>query len=229
MKTAILLAGNIRTWELCKSNFQETFKDLDYDVFLSTYDVMYSYHPVNVSRFGVEEATIDDYYIFEQFRDVNLKGYNINQLSECSSLPFNIHEKFKSLHPNTYWHVVQIYNCLEYMRNYEKTTKVHYDNIIKTRCDLQYRPTDFSYINGQLLIDSCNVYPNDCILMAERNVFIDIIGYMLDEFFTPIDPDSHLNPPHGLLLSAINYLNIEVDKRHIMDHVIRYGGQKQYY
>jgi hypothetical protein len=44
MKTAIILVGNVRTWEECKENFITTFGG-DVDIFVSTYNKQYAYHP----------------------------------------------------------------------------------------------------------------------------------------------------------------------------------------
>lgn len=44
-KIAILLCGHIRTWEKCKNSFKNYFKDIDYDLYIHTYNNITNYHP----------------------------------------------------------------------------------------------------------------------------------------------------------------------------------------
>ena len=56
MKTAVLLIGNIRDWESCKPSFKQALGD--HDIFVSTYDVRYNYHPINKPAMGDLENEI---------------------------------------------------------------------------------------------------------------------------------------------------------------------------
>ncbi len=82
-KIAILLCGNIRTWELCKQNFIESFGHLENaDLFVCASNIQYDYHPVIAGRLNDFNDClymgIDD--IKPMFSDMDMFGNITSQL-----------------------------------------------------------------------------------------------------------------------------------------------------
>jgi len=73
MKTAIIIIGHIRTWIECKDNFIESFGHLNPDVYVSTYDLQYNYHPAQQHWMA---NALDNHLTYEEinnlFNNINL-------------------------------------------------------------------------------------------------------------------------------------------------------------
>lgn len=227
MKTAIILTGNIRTWAHTKENFKQTFSNLNADIFISTYNLQFGYHPWIKNYIGdFSDNILSDAEIFELFSDINVKQINISDINYINKIPNTVHDTFKNL-DNCFWQYIKLLEGINLMKSVEIGFK--YDRIIKTRFDLIYNSIEFKPLNNTIIIDSGNVFPNDCIFMTNRNSFVDICNFMVDEMYNPQYKNSHLNPPHGLLHNAIKHVGLTIDKQKIMNAVIRKNGTLQYY
>jgi hypothetical protein len=223
MKTAILLVGNIRTWSYCKENFLQTFGHLNPDIFVSTYNLQYNHHPYIRNLIGDNE---DAWLTNEEIADI-FSGINVKNISIDSNLHYNLPEDVNSLFTGletTFFQYLKFFQSVQIMNEYDE-----YDLVIKTRCDLLYNPINFDNVLNSIIIDSGNVYPNDCILIANKNNIVNISEFIMQEFFNPIYSNSHDTPPHGLLCNAINHLNIPVQQQKIMNCVVRKGNKIQQY
>jgi hypothetical protein len=70
MKVAVILSGNIRTWE--RSNLKD-FVDVDVDYFISTTNKRYNYHPFICSKYGYDSIN-DEIITNEEIENIlNLK------------------------------------------------------------------------------------------------------------------------------------------------------------
>src|SRR3989344_5660712 len=72
-KKAILLIGHLRTWEYCKKSFVASFSNEPCDIFLSTYDKQYGYHPYIQQTLKF----FDDHYLTERDIESSFKGLNL--------------------------------------------------------------------------------------------------------------------------------------------------------
>jgi hypothetical protein len=87
---------------------------------------------------------------------------------------------------------------------------------------------NFDDVDGKIIIDSGNVFPNDCFFMTNRDAAVKIAEFMMEEFFNPKYEDSAERPPHQMFLNAIKHNNLDVDVQKIMNCVVR-QNQIQYY
>jgi hypothetical protein len=234
MKTAILIVGNLRTWDKCKENFKQVFNHINSDVFVSTYDIQYNYHPAQMRWMGGDsDVYLTDDEIKSKFYDINVKGFNIESYNDILSLfktetLMSIDDKFKDdLH--SYLQYKKIKNAFNIMNEYELNNKFKYDMVLKIRSDIHHNTINFEMnVDNSIIISNGNVYPNDVFFSCSRNNFESIIDFIMKEFHNPIYENSHIQPPHTLLLNAIKHFNIDIKTYDIMNHVVRKTGIQYY-
>jgi hypothetical protein len=222
MKLAIFLIGNIRTWDFCKNNFTETFKNHDVDLFVSVDYYRYGHHPAIQGRINDnKDEFINQEYLKEQFNGFNLKRLDIRP---------RISEAFKHVNPK-FAQLSSSFSQIEKMNTIVNVVNLDgYDLAIKTRCDMMYAGFDIPVLGDKdVVVDSGNVHPNDCIIITNPNNMKDIYSFMYEEFFNPIFEDSHVDSPHRILLNALNYNKLNVQKNKMMDCVVRKNNIKEYY
>lgn len=235
MKTAIILNGNIRTWNLTGPSFIETFGGLAPDIFIETYDLQYGYHPhiqgvINDNA----DRVLSDIVIRSMLDNIapNIKHLKIS--SHLGVLQFLDSERSKldvnfRLIDNCFCQYYKYYNAMNAVVRHEQESGFQYDMIIKTRFDMMYNPIDYTPVQDNIIVDSGNVFPNDCIVVGTRNRMVEMANFMYFEFYHPTNPNSHTQPPHGLLKAAIDWVGCGINTQKIMDHVVRKNGKKQYY
>jgi hypothetical protein len=223
MKLAVLLIGNIRTWDYCKESFLKTFQRYNPDVYLVTENVRYNHHPYVQGSIGdSSDELIDKGTIEELFKNINLIDYCINdvepailKLRDPIFFPYNLSLK----------QFEKLITCTSLLRQ-------SYDVIIKTRCDLMYTDLIHNCLNfnsSDILVDSGNVYPNDCIIACNGDNMVNLSKSIFQEIFTPRFNDSHVNAPHNLLLNAARSLSLNFKAERIMQCVVRKGNNIRYY
>jgi hypothetical protein len=223
MKLAVLLIGNIRTWDYCKESFLKTFQRYNPDVYLVTENVRYNHHPYVQGSIGdSSDELIDKDTIEELFKNINLIDYCINdvepailKLRDPIFFPYNLSLK----------QFEKLITCTSLLRQ-------SYDVIIKTRCDLMYTDLIHNCLNfnsSDILVDSGNVYPNDCIIACNGDNMVNLSKSIFQEIFTPRFNDSHVNAPHNLLLNAARSLSLNFKAERIMQCVVRKGNNIRYY
>lgn len=234
MKAAILIVGNLRTWDTCKGNFKDIFNHLNADVFVSTYDIQYNYHPAQMHWMNRQpDVNLSEFEIISKFSDINVKSFNIENYNDVTTLFRNevvpkISDRFiNDLH--SYLQYRKIKKAFDIMVEYELNNNIEYDLIVKIRSDIHHNSINFEeYTNNSIIISDGNVYPNDVFFACSRNNFESIINFILNEFFNPIYDDSHIQLPHKLLLNAINHFNMDIKLQPIMSHVVRKTGNQFY-
>lgn len=205
MKIAVLLTGNIRTWS--ESNLFD-FIDVDVDYFISTTNKKYNYHPFISNKFGysnINDLIISDNEIKDMF-NMNYKKLIITDDDEINDQDFSTNMRNID---SCYHQYNRIKKVLEYVEEHETSEK--YDLIVKTRLDLKYFGKLSQYINvDNYIITSTGCGdPNDTIIISKRDNFFNIVNNIMLEFYNQIDPNSHLNPPHGLLQSMLDRFQIQ--------------------
>lgn len=199
MKVAVLITGNIRTWN--RSNLHN-FIDIDVDYYISTTNLKYNYHPFISNKYGynnVNNVLISDDDIKEIFNFTeNISIYNDTPIDKS-----NFNELMCDI-DSCYYQFNRIKESLKYINNY--------DVIIKTRFDLKYKGKLSEYVNikdNEIITSTGNGNPNDTIIISKLSNFKNIINYMIDEFTDKKSSTSHEMPPHGLLNSALNNFDIK--------------------
>jgi hypothetical protein len=217
MKIAVLLTGNIRTWE--QSNLSQ-FVDVDVDYFISTTNKKYNYHPYISNKFGysdINDIEITDDEI-KKLLDINYKELIITDDDEINNDDFSINMRNIDSCYHQFNRISKILNFVEkYEIEYGK-----YDLIVKTRLDLKYYGKLSQYLNIDNFIytSTGNGDPNDIILITKRDDFSNIINGIMSEFYNQLDSNSHLNPPHGLLQSMLNKYQLG-NRAHNISEIIR--------
>jgi hypothetical protein len=232
MKTAVLLVGNIRTWEKCKDNFIETIGKYDPDIFLSTYDVRYGYHPAVRNRIGYyDDEVLSRKEIADMFTGLKLRVVDYERLADANDRIYYALEKVHKMFGECYSYYAQYRKmkaAVDIMQKHEYEIGERYGRVIRTRCDLMHNGINFDDVENKILIDSSNVFPNDCFFMTNRNAAVKIAEFMMEEFFDPKYEDSAERPPHQMFLNAIKHNNLDVDVQKVMQCVVR-QNQIQYY
>lgn len=234
MKTAIILLGHVRTWEKTKDSFVSTFSHLNPDVFVSTYDRQYGYHPYirGLTNYHSDEVLTEDQItnLFSGISDNIFLDITEAEMMDkfISQQQVLIHPEMKGIE-SSMSQFIKMKHAVDNLIEIEKEKNIKYDCIIKTRCDILYEDgLNFSVNDNEVLVDSCNVFPNDCFIMAKRNSFIEISNFMVDEFYKFTNPTSNQNPPHIMLLNAFNKSSLNIVSKKIMKSVMRINGEQYY-
>lgn len=225
MKLAILLTGNIRTWDQTKKSFLDNFSHLRPDVYVCTYEQRYGYHPHI-------KGVINDHedYIMSHEEISNHFNSVAKVIRLCTpiddTIRAQVHHDFRDS-DNTVGQVLRLNECIDLMLEHSNTT---YDVVIKSRCDLLYEPVDFNIdLNSNVLIDSGNVFPNDCFYATTQANMINIARFMANEIVAPQYNDSHLQAPHQLLHNAVVGSGLSFTQQKIISGVLRKGNKVQTY
>jgi len=237
MKTALVIAGNVRTWTQNKQNFIDTFSCLNPDIFISTYNVLNCYHPFVASQHNAtQDYLIEREEVVELFSDLNPLNILVEDMKEVSQMlreeDSKFHPLLQNLHANCYGQYRKIKQAIDMVRYHEQKTGIKYDRIIKTRCDLAYIDNpDLSITENNIVYDwganPTNEYPSDHFLMGSRSTMYNLIDFIYNEFYNPVYDDSQSVPPHGFIRNAIRYNKLERNSRHIIKYLLRSDGFQQ--
>jgi hypothetical protein len=235
MKVALLMVGHVRTWQSCKENFKQVFKDKDFDVFITTYDLKYDYNQGVKTHLNFFEDEIlkqkDLSDVFSEFSPKSIEiedSLKINNLIEEESLKF--HNSFKNVYLDdnqmkpSYGYYRKLKKGLDLIEDYENNNNFKYDKIIKVRTDVIFNYIDFNFNEDEVLVtgpNDDNEYPEDLILMCNRNNMFNIVKFIIGEFYNPVYETSVLVRPHGLLKNAINHLNLKRVTKRFVNCILR--------
>ena len=206
MRIAVLLTGNIRTWS--ESNLFD-FIDVDVDYFISTTNKKYNYHPFISNKFGyndINDLVISNDEIKNIFNNIDYKELIINDDDEIKDDDFSVNMRKIDSCYHQYNRIKKVLSCVE---KHEVSGK--YDLIVKARLDLKYYVKLSQYIKVDNYIYTSTGYgdPNDMIIISKRDDLFNIINNIMLEFYNQTDPNSHLNPQHGLLQSMLNRFHLQ--------------------
>lgn len=233
MRTAIILSGFVRTWEETASSFNSTFSHMNPDIFVTTYNKRYGYHPHIKNKINYyDDEYIDVQKIEGMFTSITPKFVEVEDADILDKI---IDDENKNMHPamqgfnNSFGQARKLKLMVDYIQEYEKENNIVYDTIIKTRCDMLYHDNiDFNIASNEVLVDKGNVFPNDCVYMCNRDSFINATNYVFDEFYQYRNPKSSVAAPHGVLEAAFLNSNLKIITRPIMRSVLRVGGEDFY-
>lgn len=227
MKIAIALIGNIRTWDKCKQSFIDTFISYNPDIFISTYDYQYNYHPyiANQIRFADnDEIILSKNDIINKFSNLNIREFDIENVDDLenkfNSEKINIDSsmiEFKSI----FFQYRKIDRCMDMIKNYEQNNNIKYDFIIKTRFDVIYHIYNPLYNNNIISLSSGDIFPDDKIFVLDSNNMYKLAKFIYSQFYKSSFVSNNILPPHQLLLNSINHLNIKIDNSRIYIILLR--------
>lgn len=228
-----MLVGNIRTWESCKDSFLRVFGDTD--VFVSTYDLMYGYHPVMHDK-GLESRIPEEYltdYLNQVFSGVNVKSLMVENADQVNRLIESESEKF---HPSMrninscYSQYRKLKLATEMVKKYEEENKLKYDIMVRARMDLVYENMDLTLQKNDIVFNVGDTYHRnylpDHFFFTESSNMINLANFMYNEFYNPIFDDSHVSPPHKLFKNSILHSNLNEVPKKFVNHILRQNGKK---
>jgi hypothetical protein len=233
MKIALMLVGNVRTFDQCKESFKKTFGDID--IFISTYDLRYCYHPVVKNNIGDTQDEILTYdYLNKLFEGLNVKSVLIERDEEITRF---VNEENSRLHPllqnihSSYAQYRKLKTCIDLVIDHENKTGVKYDYLIRARFDLMYNEFDYDIGEKELIHDAGSQpdseFLNDQLFWTNRDDMVNISNFMMNEFYNPIYSNSNESPPHGLLRNAIKHNNLKRTPKNIVSYLLRKNGQQE--
>lgn len=234
MRVAVLLVGNIRTMKSCVASLKYFLSNLDADIFVSTYDLKYGYHPCVRQSTGL-------------ISDENLTVEEVNEVLEplfpCTVV-VDDHQRYferkvleigKGFHSHEYGSLMQFFkieDALSLILERELSHGFCYDALIKTRCDLTYvekAPLDKLSDDG-IVVDNGNVFPNDCVILGKRMPMERMIRNMASICRTTNDRTDCVTQeiPHGILAYAAQREDLKISSINIMRGVVRCNGEIPY-
>lgn len=225
MKTAIILVGNVRTWEQCKENFISTFGN-DVDIFLSTYDKQYAYHPCIKQTFNFyKDANLTEEEIRAMFSDLKLTGCIIDNIDTyvdnnvkpfiCKRFPVDAYLNFSQY--------FKLNDGLNMIKRHEESNGFQYERIIKTRFDIMYNPMDGIEHGDSVYVDGsgAGVFPCDWIFVTSRGVAQSINDFIMGEIRDMKNESSLVDMPHKLFLNGIKASTNELKIAPLVKTIVR--------
>ena len=205
MKIAVLMVGNVRTWEKTKKTFYKFFSGVSIDIYIDTYDTKYLYHPaIAPTGHDREEPIINEKELREQFAGLNVKFCRLRNTSVA--LGFDramLGDKFKESHSNLLLPISHALDTLEVIKEYEEDSASSYSLIIRTRFDILYR----GHVKKMFQLYECenflfhplgNIVPNDWLFASRLDSMIELYSCALNELRACEIEGSEVDPPHGL-------------------------------
>ena len=230
MKVAILLTGNVRTFNECKSNILSEFSSLKPDYFISTYDTAFQYHPcVKGSLNFNEEYVLPDSEIYNLFYEFSPKKIIIDKESEMNDYFYNNRNNFsRGMLSCDSSHFLQFYKIqkgleviLESGIDYDIIIRSRFDLIIKNICDLRLDNLEETFVVGYNNPDAVTQMLNDQIFLSTKKNMINVINSIISEFYSQSHILSSTNFPHGVFQSGIELNSLKIKKEPIADCLVR--------
>lgn len=225
MKTAIILVGNVRTWDQCKENFIASFGG-DVDIFISTYNKQYAYHPYiqqSLNFYNDVDLTKEELQIM--FSGLNLAGCIIDNIDTyvdihvkpfiCSKFPKNSHLSLAQY--------FKLNDALNMVKKHEESHGFQYERIIKTRFDIMYNPIVGMEQGNSVYVDSsgAGVFPCDWIFVTSRGVAQSINDFIMSEIRDMKNESSLIDMPHKLFLNGIKASSNELKLAPLVKSIVR--------
>jgi hypothetical protein len=234
MKTAIIIAGHIRTWEKTRDSFLKIFSHLSPDVYVTTYDKQYGYHPHIKGLTGYhEDVILDEESVINSFKGVGVNTYV--DITDSDMMDSYIAQQKVAIHPrmqnmeNSLGQFLKLQHAVNSIIDIETQNNFKYDYIMKTRADALYEDNvQLSLTEKEVLIDIGNTFPNDQFMMANHDDFIGISNFMVNEFYNFTVPSSSQSPPHTMLLNAMNSQGVTITSKKILRSILRINGEQKY-
>jgi hypothetical protein len=199
MKSALIIVGNIRTFENCCKSFETLISHFNCDIFISVSNSLLELHPYNKKVYNVKyECTLTKEMVYEKLNICknfveNIKYMNFLEKNENDE---NICDNFvKKFDTKKKWVGSDIFNqyykfkiCLNAMEEYEKENNFKYNYIIKTRFDLLFNVETFPLypLNNKFIYSDKNSLPNeinDVILITNDSNNFKILCDDLFKYF----------------------------------------------
>ena len=233
-RIGILLTGNIRTISACTPSLKSFLSNCNADIFVGTYNLQYGYHPWVAQSTGfISDEILSREQIVSMLNPIKPRDIIVDDHSEyVKKMSAFIGKAFL---PHEYGSLMQFFkmnDVLSSIKNYETENGFKYDALIKTRCDLSYlgqAPIDRLF-GDEIVVDTGNVFPNDCVLLGSRNSMVKVIETMAALCRTIDDRNSYATKdiPHGLLHMAVTNAKMNFVEMPLIKSVVRWNKEVSY-
>ena len=226
MNMAIVLVGNIRTWNSCRNNFISVFGRYTPDVFIQTYDRQYAYHPyIQKTLNFYEDTTLDAETIQEMFSGIKVSGLSINSIDsyvDTKVKPF-ISSKFPDGAHLSLSQYFSLHDALGVVRDMEDSTNKKYDCIVKTRFDVIHNDFEVECSPHEICVDAhgAGVFPCDWTIIATRDNMLSVDEFIMSEIRDMRNESSLVDLPHKLFLNGMLSTGAKVRALPIIRGIVR--------
>jgi hypothetical protein len=234
MRVGVLLIGNIRTFDQCVDSLRSFLGDLNADVFVGTYDLRYGYHPCVRQSTGFYS---DEILSLSKISEILYPISPVEVIVDSHSEYIRRMQPLvgRGFMPDEHASLMQFFkmsDLLNVVEKRERSLGFRYDLLLKTRCDLTYlSEVQIDGVrDGEIVVDSGNVFPNDCVLLGKRDSISTLIQTM-DQICRTVQErggDSTVDIPHGILSSASEEAGLRIVDVPLMRGVVRYNREVSY-
>lgn len=208
MKVAILLCGNVRSWNV--QSFLNTFgssTDIEVDFFIHTYNNVLMYHEYIEKVVGVQEN--DKKLTTQQIIDIiglESKAIVVEDKDDIEPISSDY-----PINPDTFYQYRKFKLCNDLRLAYEKERGFKYDVVIKTRFDIDYSitlPTMLERMteSGSVYISGGpSVYPCDQVFIAREDLITDLANDLTNMKY---QTEKKLSPHNWLQIRSRGRLNM---------------------
>lgn len=186
MKLAILITGNLRTFDITKNNILSNLNGLgiSYDLYLYTYYQRWNYHPWIRSQLGyLGEETLSEEQISIFLEGVNYRYLCISNQDEVNVEISNVYSK--SFHPkiegkfqDLFSQFLGIKQTLDKMNGYTHVLKLRFDTYFTSQIVLK----DLIEIDKKSILSDNIQSFSDHVLFGEYDTIYELTEYYLNSF-----------------------------------------------
>jgi len=236
MKSALIITGNLRTFEHCIQSYELLMEKFDCDVFICMSNIQYDIHPYQKHVLNFYNDNILTLDIINNILKISKKlSQNIKKIilldknEEDNIIMENFLHKFDRKKD---WFGVDIFNqyykiklCVDYIKEYELINNIKYNYIIKSRFDLNININSLpSYPLNNNTFYSSNYggkQINDTIFIVNNiNIIECIINNIIKHFFKNEDDINIYKSIHTLLYYILQSNSIK-SIQHIFSEINR--------
>lgn len=222
------MVGNIRTWELCRENFVDVLGRLGPEVFITTYNRQYAYHPyVQQSLNFHQDVDLDAPSIRSMFSELDVQQIMINDIDSYVNTWVKplISSRFPEDAFLTLAQYFKLHDGMKMILEQERLNGYQYDCIMKTRFDVTYNEFDPTRLKEEVYVDGSDacVFPCDWTFIASRKNALAIDQFIYQEMLDMKHESSLVDLPHKLFLNGIKASGAELRAVPLISGIVRAG------
>jgi len=227
MKTALIITGNLRSFEKCYENFEQLINKFDCDIFICMSNIQFDLHPyIKHELKFYSDCILSDELINSKLnicKNINNKIKKIIVLDKIEEDNDFINNYLHNFDNKKEWKGIDIFKqykkikrCVDYIKDYEYNNDIKYNYIIKSRFDIDININSLPLFplleNTFYTIKYDNNKINDIICITDSiNNFDIICNEISKHFFNNYADKNVYESIHSLLyfIFKINNFNIE--------------------
>lgn len=231
MVSALLISGNLRTFENCSNSFKKLIDKFNCDVFICVSNKQFSLHPYIMDKYNMTyENNLNEEMINEKFNTIPEFKKNIKKiiLINDDELDVQIMNNYISnFDDKKGWKGIDIFKqfkkkqqVIDCVKKYQLENKLNYDYIIQTRFDIDINIdtlpgiiTDENIVYST--VENMNPPINDHIFVTNDLKTLETITKRVLKFFFYNSMDNETNKNINTILKSIFIENKYINKQTI--------------